>query len=99
MIDSHRRSVVKAISWRAVATLTTMGIVLVLTRKLILMLEVGLLDIVAKLTFYYLHERVWGKIKWGKVTHPLEMLAVKKKLEPQDLDKVRDQLKGMGYID
>ena len=99
MIDSHKRSVAKAISWRAAATLTTMGIVLLLTRKLVLMFEVGLLDIIAKLIFYYLHERVWGKIRWGKVQHPLEALAVKKKLAPEDMEKVRDQLKGMGYID
>ncbi|MFC1514310.1 DUF2061 domain-containing protein [Candidatus Omnitrophota bacterium] len=99
MIDSHRRSVVKAISWRAVATLTTMGIVLALTRKVVLMLEVGLLDIIAKLTFYYFHERVWEKLRWGKVEHPLETLAVKKKLAPEDMERVKDQLKDMGYID
>ena len=99
MVDSHRRSVVKAISWRIVATLTTMSVVFVLTRKIVLMLEVGLLDIVAKLAFYYLHERVWGKIRWGKVTHPLEVLAVRKQLAPEDLERVKEQLKIMGYLD
>jgi uncharacterized membrane protein len=86
-------------SWRIVATLTTMGIVFVITRKFVLMLEVGLLDIIAKLIFYYLHERAWGKIKWGKVEHPLEVLAVKKQLAPEDLERVKGQLKDMGYID
>ena len=99
MVDSHRRSVAKSISWRIVATLVTMGIVLLLTRKLVLMLEVGLLDIIAKLIFYYLHERVWGKIKWGKLAHPLEALAVRKQLAPEDLERVKEQLKTMGYLD
>ncbi|MBN2119861.1 MAG: DUF2061 domain-containing protein [Candidatus Omnitrophica bacterium] len=99
MIDSHRRSVVKAIFWRVVATFTTMGIVFILTRKFVLMIEVGLLDIIAKLLFYYLHERIWDKIAWGKAKHPLEVLAVKKELEPEDLDKVKEQLKSMGYIE
>ncbi len=99
MIEAHRRSVVKTISWRFIATLITMGIVFLITRKEIIMLEVGILDMVAKLMFYYLHERVWGKIKWGKVTHPLEVLGVKKELTPEDLEKVRTQLKSLGYMD
>ena len=99
MIDSHKRSVAKAVSWRLVATLTTMGIVLALTRRIVLMIEVGFLDIIAKLVFYYLHERAWGKIGWGKETHPLEVLAVKKKLAPHDMERVKEQLKDMGYLD
>ena len=66
MIESHKRSVIKSVSWRAVATLTTMSIVYIFTRKLILTLEVGFFEIVAKMLFYYLHERIWGKVKWGK---------------------------------
>lgn len=99
MIEAHRRSVVKTISWRFIATLITMGIVFLITRKEIIMLEVGILDMVAKMMFYYLHERVWGKIKWGKVTHPLEVLGVKKELSPEDLEKVKAQLKSLGYMD
>ena len=99
MVEAHRRSVVKAISWRFIATLITMAIVFLITRKEILMLEVGILDMVAKMMFYYLHERVWGKIKWGKVTHPLEALGVKRELSPEDLEKVKAQLKSLGYMD
>jgi uncharacterized membrane protein len=66
MKDSRKRSIGKAISWRAVATLTTMTIVYVFTRKIIITLEVGLVEVITKMLFYYLHERVWEKIKWGK---------------------------------
>ena len=99
MIDSHKRSVAKAISWRLGGTIATMFIVLIFTKELKLTLGVGFFDLIAKMVVYYLHERVWDKIKWGKVKHPLEQIAVKKELEPQDLEKVKEQLKDMGYID
>jgi len=99
MIDSHKRSVVKSICWRIVATLTTMSIVFIFTRRIVLALEVGFFEVIAKMTFYYLHERVWDRVKWGKVKHPLEEIAVKRELEPEDLEKVKQQLQGMGYID
>jgi uncharacterized membrane protein len=99
MIDSHKRSVAKAISWRLGGTLATMLIVFIFTRKVTVTVGVGFFDLIAKMVIYYLHERVWEKIKWGKVKHPLEELAVKKELEPEDLEKVKQQLKNMGYID
>ena len=56
----------KAVSWRVIATLTTMGIVYALTGRLDLMLGAGALDVTLKLLFYYLHERAWNGIMWGK---------------------------------
>jgi uncharacterized membrane protein len=44
-----------------------MGLVYVFTGDLILMAEVGALEIIAKITFYYLHERAWTAVAWGKV--------------------------------
>ena len=99
MADSHKRSIAKAVSYRLMATLTTMTVVFIITRKLVLTLEVGLIDMLAKMGFFYIHERFWAKVKWGKTKHPLEHLAVKKELTPDDMEKVREQLKGMGYID
>lgn len=66
MIERKRRSITKAISWRVLATLTTMVIVFAFTSKLDLTLIVGGLDVVIKMVLYYLHERTWNKIFWGK---------------------------------
>ncbi len=99
MVESHKRSVAKAISWRIAATLTTVIIVYIFTHKLVLAMEVGLVEVIAKMVVYYLHERVWNRLKWGKITHPLEKLAVKKELTNEDMEKVKAQLKEMGYID
>lgn len=50
-----------------IATLTTMSIVFILTGDLEIVAAAGAVDVVAKLTFYYLHERAWGRVAWGRV--------------------------------
>jgi adenylylsulfate kinase len=67
MYESHIRSVVKGITWRVIASLTTMGLVFAFTGDVVLMLGVGALEVIAKITFYYLHERAWGRVAWGTV--------------------------------
>ena len=66
MADSHKRSVAKAVSYRLMATLTTMTVVFIITRKLVLTLEVGLIDMLAKMGFFYLHERFWDRAGFGR---------------------------------
>jgi len=65
--EKHSRSVTKAITWRFIATMTTVVLVYVFTGRLAMALEVGGLELTLKLLFYFLHERGWGKIRWGKV--------------------------------
>ena len=62
------RSIMKGISWRVIASVTTIVLVYLFTRSFTLSLEVGAIEVVAKLTFYYLHERAWNKVRWGKVS-------------------------------
>ncbi len=66
MNERRTRSLVKAISWRFIASLTTIVWVFIFTKKLTLALEVGFFEMISKLIFYYFHERTWNKIKWGK---------------------------------
>ena len=66
MHDEHRRSVLKAISWRIIATSVTMFLVYIFTGQLVLMVGVGFFDVVLKLVFYFLHERVWNRIEFGR---------------------------------
>jgi len=65
--DTRLRSIVKGIVWRTLATLATIILVYAFTRKLTLACEVGALEVVVKLALYYLHERSWNLIRWGKV--------------------------------
>ena len=63
----HSRSIAKAITWRVIATTTTMAAVFLVSGEVELALGVGLIDVVAKLIFYYAHERAWGSFSWGVV--------------------------------
>ena len=97
--ETHARTIAKSISWRVIATLTTMSIVYVFTKKPLLALEIGFFEVTSKMLFYYLHERGWGKVSWGKKIHPLAGIPVKKEITPDDLEKVKRQLQDLGYID
>jgi uncharacterized membrane protein len=66
MKEMHIRSIVKAISWRLVATATTVLLVWMFTGDLTLSFSVGALELISKLLLYYLHERAWILIRWGK---------------------------------
>ncbi len=66
MSESHKRSLAKTISWRIIATTTTMTLVFIFTGELTLSLGVGALEVVTKMFFYYIHERLWNKSLWGE---------------------------------
>ena len=66
MKESRVRSIVKVLSWRVIATATTMSLVYIATGDLELMAHVGIADVVIKLFFYFIHERAWGRVHWGK---------------------------------
>lgn len=64
--ETRLRSGIKAIVWRIIASLSTIGIVLVLSGELVLSLEVGLIEFIIKIVLYYVHERIWEIVKWRK---------------------------------
>ncbi len=96
--DAHHRSILKALSWRVVATFTTMSIVFAFTRKVALSAGVGAVEVVVKLILYYLHERIWGFLGIGRKEHPLSSLPVNRPLEEKDMEEIKKKLKVLGYI-
>ena len=60
--ESHLRSVMKSISWRLVATLSTVILVWAITGRAEWALTVGSGELILKLVLYYLHERAWEKL-------------------------------------
>ena len=65
--DTHQRSLAKTISWRFLASLTTFILVFIFTGELVIALEVGAVEVIAKLIIFFFHERAWDHISWGKV--------------------------------
>ena len=72
--ETNKRSIVKGISWRMVATTTTIIIVYLFFGRLDLAIAAGLIESILKIGLYWAHERLWFKIRWGK-----------KKIEPFNL--------------
>lgn len=66
--ETRWRSITKGITWRFLATLTTIMLVYLFTKELKIACEVGLLEVFAKLLLYYFHERAWNSVDWGKVS-------------------------------
>ena len=72
MIEERKRSICKAFSHRAVSTLYTTAISFVITGKITVAISIGLVEICTKPLIYYLHERVWDKIKFGRRLPPID---------------------------
>ncbi len=60
------RSVVKTIVYRCLIITSDSVIVYALTHKVVLTLSVIGLSNVASTLIYFVHERVWNSISWGK---------------------------------
>jgi adenylylsulfate kinase len=69
-METARRSLIKALSWRFFATSITTTVAYFVTGEIEFAMEVGAIDTVAKLFVYYAHERVWMRIPYGKVEAP-----------------------------
>jgi uncharacterized membrane protein len=65
-MEKPLRSLMKAISWRVVATLTTIFLVFVFSKDLTLSTIVGITELVLKTLIYYVHERLWNLSNFGR---------------------------------
>jgi adenylylsulfate kinase len=76
MISSLSRSMAKAVTWRVIATTTTMFLVYIFTGELALSLGVGFFDVLMKLAFYFLHERAWDRVSYGREVKADHVLTI-----------------------
>jgi adenylylsulfate kinase len=65
-MEKRVRSLLKALSWRIVATLTTTLLVFIFTGDLVISLGVGGSEFLVKIFIYYAHERVWNLFHFGR---------------------------------
>jgi uncharacterized membrane protein len=64
--ETHSRSLAKALSWRATGSIDTFVVALVITDSPKVAASVAVTEILTKILIYYLHERVWAWVPWGK---------------------------------
>lgn len=68
MKEKAYRSIVKSISWRTVGTMDTMMIAWLVTGKLDFAITIGGVELFTKMFLYFLHERTWNRIKFGRMS-------------------------------
>ncbi len=64
-METKKRSIVKAISWRLIATVITSVLAFMLTGEWTFAATIGLADTLFKFFIYFAHERMWNRIRYG----------------------------------
>ena len=67
MNESYKRSVAKALSWRFIASGATFIISLFVSADLSVAGTIAAIQFVANIILYFIHERIWNKVSWGRV--------------------------------
>ena len=73
-MESHARSIAKAVTYRVFGSATTALIVYFFTKNAGASLGAGAADSVLKIALYFMHERIWDFVPFGrpKVQRPPE---------------------------
>jgi uncharacterized membrane protein len=61
------RSLIKGISWRFFGSLDTILISFMYSGNPLSSMKVGGTEVLTKIGLFYLHERLWAQIKWGRI--------------------------------
>jgi len=69
-MESRRRSLAKAFSYRLLGSLSTGLLVYLVTGDPKVSLGAGVLDSLVKIVLYFLHERLWQHIPYGRERPP-----------------------------
>ena len=66
MKDSNIRSFVKGVSWRLVGTIDTFILACIIFGEVRIAAPIAATEVFTKILLYYLHERIWNIVKWGR---------------------------------
>jgi adenylylsulfate kinase len=69
-METNSRSIAKAVSYRLLGSACTGLIFFVLTGKMTLSIGAGFLDMIVKVAAYFVHERIWNHIDYGRSKPP-----------------------------
>ena len=63
--EGHSRSLVKAVSWRALGSIDTFLLSWLFTGNPKAAGAIASTEVITKIGLYYFHERAWSSVKWG----------------------------------
>ncbi len=79
-LANKKRSRVKTLSWRTIATTDIIIIARLITGSWTVGFGIASIEIVTKMALYYLHERGWSNLDWGLEDVDVDVDALAKKL-------------------
>jgi uncharacterized membrane protein len=65
---SKKRSLAKSLTWRLIAVISTFVIGYAMTGSLTFAASLTVVSNLINFILYYVHERVWLKVDWGRST-------------------------------
>jgi uncharacterized membrane protein len=64
--ECEKRSILKTITWRVTGSSATFLIAYILTGNFAIASVIGITQMISNTLLYYVHERLWNRIDWGK---------------------------------
>ncbi len=64
--EHHKRSLTKTLTYRITIIISTFTVTFIMTGRIDVSLGITIVSNVINTLLYYIHERIWNKIHWGK---------------------------------
>jgi adenylylsulfate kinase len=71
--EHHKRSIVKTLGYQAIIILADLVVVFFITHKYQITISIIILTNLVSGIIYFLHERAWNRIHWGKSKLEIEL--------------------------
>ena len=91
MMESKKRSLIKALAWRTVGIFVLGGITWGFTKNIEATTKITFLFHTINLILYYIHERMWEGIEWG--------FKNKSDLSDTEREMMINRLRKLGYVE
>ena len=69
-MEHPKRSLLKSLTWRVIAFLVTTIAVYIYSRDIKESLVIGISANAIKILLYYVHERIWNRVRFGRMKVP-----------------------------
>lgn len=66
MNETNKRSLIKTISWRITGSSATFLISYIVSGSFAMAGSIAAIQVTANTILYFIHERIWNRIVWGK---------------------------------
>lgn len=74
--EAHSRSLAKALNWRILGSIDTFLLSWLFTRSAKAVGAIAITEVLTKMVLYFVHERAWSSIRWGKRADHLQASPV-----------------------